>query len=228
MRPSRRNALTAIDPHILQKVGTTTPSSITPTVAALARGLAPAATPRHVPVRPEPDAKIGECFHNVLAKVDRDGGQILYGWTIWMWPRVFVEAEHHAVWDDGTGRLTDVTPQMHGERRIMFLPDPARVYDFEGKSRLGNVKQSIGEVPAAQDWIGATDRLARFIEEHSNGEQITFDRREVAPLAWEVERTKADVMVSLALRTGPKDPCVCGSGQRFKKCCGPFIDLDAG
>lgn len=220
--------MAAINPVILKKVGTTTPTAITPVIAALCRELSPDHRPRLVPVRPATNATVAECFDNVLAKVAHDGGSIVYGWTIWAWPRVFVEAEHHGVWDDGTGSLTDVTPHLHGERRIMFLPDPGRVYDFVGRRPLINVKRSIGEVEAAQHWIDASDRIARFLDAHSDGEAYRYDRRDMEPLAREVQRTKADVMVSLAMTTSPNDSCVCGGRQKFRKCCGPHIDLDAG
>jgi hypothetical protein len=64
--------------------------------------------------------------------VARDGGEILYGWAIWEWPRVFIEAEHHAVWSKG-GCLTDVTPQVPPADTILFLPDTERAYDYEIK-----------------------------------------------------------------------------------------------
>jgi hypothetical protein len=33
--------------------------------------------------------------------VERDGGSVLNGWLIREWPKVIIEAEHHAVWSDG-------------------------------------------------------------------------------------------------------------------------------
>lgn len=140
---------------------------------------------------------------------------------------MFIEAEHHAVWDDGTGTLTDITPHVCGEKRILFLPDPERIYDFEGKKRIINVKRSLGEVREAQKWIDASDYLARYLEAHSVGAEITVNRDHLAILARAVEHAKGEVLVALARRTRPHEPCVCGSGQKFRKCCRPLIHLGA-
>ncbi|MCP1540155.1 SEC-C metal-binding domain-containing protein [Methylorubrum extorquens] len=217
--------MAAIAPHILDKIGTTTPPAVTAAIRSLARDLSPNFEPGFVPVRPAPSSQVSECFPNVVAKVAQSGGRILYGWAIWMWPRVFIEAEHHAVWDDGTD-LVDITPHIHGEKRILFLPDPERAYDFEGQSRLLNVKRSLGEVPAAQRWIDASDQLQRFLVAHTAGAEMTFSRDEVMPLADEVQYRKAEILVALAGRTRPHEPCVCGSGRKFRKCCFPHIHLD--
>jgi hypothetical protein len=214
----------AIDRRIVQKSFTSTPLNTTEAIKSLSRDLAPAHRPMFVKVASEHDAAQGECFYNVGAKVARSGGEILYGWAIWEWPNVFVEAEHHAVWNNGD-ELLDVTPPLGGEHRVLFLPDPARAYDFESRKRLPNVTRSLGLIPAAQHWLDATHQLQDFMDSNSNGRLVIFDEREFRPLIERVERRKAEILVTLAERTRVSDPCFCGSGRRYRKCCGPMIDL---
>lgn len=214
----------ALDKRIFKKRFTNSPVAISDAIRKLCRDLA-FALPQYVPVRPEADAVHGECFSNVQAKVARDRGVLLYGWTIWEWPHVFIEAEHHAVWQNGT-ELIDITPTIDGEDRILFLPDPARVYDFETKKRLINVKRSLSKIWAAQQWIDAADRLQRFLEDHSEGDEITFDRRDALPLYQASQQAMAEIILALARDTQPNDRCICTSGRKFRKCCGPLIHLE--
>jgi hypothetical protein len=46
------------------------------------------------------------------------------GWAIWTVPGIYLEAEHHGVWQNKRGDLIDVSPQMNAGRRLLFLPDP--------------------------------------------------------------------------------------------------------
>ena len=39
-----------------------------------------------------PDAKPGECFHNVRRCIEKSDGAEVFGWEIWSWPGVYVEA----------------------------------------------------------------------------------------------------------------------------------------
>ena len=79
--------------------------------------------------RPSNDAQSGHCFDNVARKIERAGGGIAYGWAIWHLPGAYFEAEHHGVWKKRSGELLDVSPQYQGYRKLVFLPDPAVVYD---------------------------------------------------------------------------------------------------
>jgi hypothetical protein len=137
----------------------------------------------------------------VNRKVTREGGRIVYGWAIWEWPRVFLEAEHHAVWSDGD-RLVDVTPHVPASYCILFLPDPQRVYDYHTGKRFLNVKRSLGEFPSVEGWIEATDGIQRYMEGNSNGSIVTMDRQVAAALYQEARMTAT---TSLAPETARAD-----------------------
>lgn len=173
---------------------------------------------------PAPGAIAGECFHNVLNKLKSDGGIIVYGWLIWEWPRVYIEAEHHAIWEKD-GALIDVTPHVNGEPNVLFLPDPKRIYDYKSKKRLINVKRSLGMFACADRWIAVSDAFQNTLEDHSVNGEIRMNRGHLKAI-WEQSRnTQIELLVELALNTKRNDPCFCNSGKKFKKCCALLIDL---
>jgi hypothetical protein len=100
----------AIKTEIFQKSFVSTPTDISAPVDALCRELSSGQRPAWVNVRPDTKAIVSECFPNVAAKVTRDGGSLVFGWAIWEWPRIFIEAEHHAVWERD-GELLDIASQ---------------------------------------------------------------------------------------------------------------------
>ena len=184
----------------------------------------PKHVPVYVPVAPDAAVVRSECFNNVAAKVAIEGGTLVYGWLIWEWPRVFVEAEHHAIWEkDGT--LVDITPPISGEQRILFLPDPTQTYDFASQKRRINIKRSLGEFSSVDDWIAAADRLQQAIEDNSTCSQVTLERSYLSALGRDIQNSLAAVFVNLVRATRPNDPCFCTSGKKFKKCCGPLVQL---
>ncbi len=100
----------------------TTPKQITQQIHTLCRQVDSGSKPVYVPCRPVPHAQRNRCFSNVEAQVKAHEGAIRYGWTIWEWPGVGVEAEFHAVWVTPDGSLLDISPH-DGEDSILFLPD---------------------------------------------------------------------------------------------------------
>lgn len=110
----------------------TTPNEITDEVAAFCRSIS-----KHEPVfldiQPWQAAKQQECFTNVKAKVEVDGGERVFGWVIWYHPGVFIEAENHAVWRNDNDELVDITSPPSGEARVLFLrDDTAKPYETTG------------------------------------------------------------------------------------------------
>ncbi len=101
----------------------TTPGKIDATVAKFIEELGAAKAAGFIAVSAPAWARHGCCVYNVLSLVETTGGQAVSGWTIWYTPGSLIEAEWHVVWDDGTGKLLDVTPKPDGETRILFIPD---------------------------------------------------------------------------------------------------------
>lgn len=77
--------------------------------------------------RPEDGARLLACFQNVRTKVERDGGDILFGWTFrhCFTPECgdYLVATNHAVcWFEGD-RLLDVTPYQKDYHPLMARKD---------------------------------------------------------------------------------------------------------
>lgn len=194
---------------------TTTPQRIDKTVIDFCRGIN-ARQPEYVPVLPEQDAKTGECFHNVLRQVERNGGAIEYGWHIAIWPGVYIEGEHHAVWRAPDGRAIDVTPPADGVQRILFLPDPERVYDYAGERRLDNIRKALTNDPDVREFLALAAEQTALIENNSIGLAVTVPRDQLAALA---RRQHHHYRAILRKFLRPNDPCPCNSGLKYKRCC---------
>lgn len=82
---------------------------------------------------------LGCCYWNVAEAVQKHGGKSVLGWQILLWPGVYVEALHHAVWQKPDGELVDITDALPGEARLSttFVPDDSIKIDL---SRLGGVQ----------------------------------------------------------------------------------------
>ncbi|MES2432979.1 MAG: hypothetical protein V4586_04045 [Pseudomonadota bacterium] len=87
--------------------------------------------PKRVAVSPVGGFEASNCFPNVKKMVAEHGGSESNGWIIWRAPKLFLEAEHHCVWEAPSGQLLDVTPKFRGEAEILFAPQPELGFDYE-------------------------------------------------------------------------------------------------
>lgn len=227
----------------------TTPNQVTAELLAFCSELAPGQTPASLPVQTDPAAELGECFKNVRAQQEKHGGSMQLGWIIWECPKLFLEAEFHAVWADANGALTDVTPKIDGETTILYLPDPSATYSFEEDVVPVNRRFPLVEHPDLTEFFRLVDQRNSVIQK--------YDRKPPADEIAEIEIAKMQVEHRLAQqfdlpggesgtdpftnflkqirpaapppvqtfhrespKVGRNDPCPCGSGKKFKKCCG--------
>lgn len=73
----------------------------------------------------EPLHPFGQCYGNAAEQVRLHGGRTVHGWQVMIWPKLYVEAIHHAVWESPEGKLVDVTAKPPTDRRsyTTFAPD---------------------------------------------------------------------------------------------------------
>jgi hypothetical protein len=173
-----------------------TPGEITPEVLAFCRQIDPTREPLFVPRRPAPGAASGNPFALLKDHASRHGGRVQYGWTITEQPGWYLEGEFHAVWVAPTGELIDITPGQEGVSRLLFLPDSGRT--FQGAS-LPNRFFALSPSPD----VGAVVQDAEFHARLRADAETRARRERVRPGA-----------------VGRNDPCPCGSGLKYKKCCG--------
>ncbi len=92
-----------------------------------------------------------DCYGNVAKQIEKEGGRVQYGWQLWEWPGVMIQAEFHAVWVDTDGKLHDLTPkQVERIHTILFLPDTSRIY--EGR-QVDNVRLALQDDPLIDEFI---------------------------------------------------------------------------
>lgn len=99
--------------------------------------------PVFVPVVGDPNGLYGWCVDGVAEKIKKDGGQHVFGWTIWECPGILWTAEFHDVWADKGGMLLDITPKPGREQKILFIPDRNYPQDFDFDRRPGNRRRRI-------------------------------------------------------------------------------------
>lgn len=84
-----------------------------------------------VPVQLMPNSPYmpDHCWFNALEHRLKNDGAVICGWSFWeVAPNHYV-AQHHAVWEDPSGTLLDVTPNS-GTNTILFMPHNAAPFDY--------------------------------------------------------------------------------------------------
>lgn len=185
--------------------------------------------PHFVPVKPESGAEPVECFSNVKTKVETDGGEIKFGWAIWEWPNLMIEAEFHAVWISSENDPIDITPKPVGIDSVLFLPDSTRTYDYNRDYyRVDNIRRPLSTDPLISEFIRLSEEIFEYEERHFPGDRIdpqlpAFTGLQV--LKEQLAMTYLQLMPQVqpvpdTSKPGRNSPCPCGSGKKFKKCCG--------
>lgn len=202
---------------------TTTPKTITKDIKEFCNRIVKGQPPIYLDINPDSEAEPLDCFINVKRKIDKEGGDVQYGWIIWEIPTIMVEAEFHAVWISPEKKLIDITPcsrEMDNKtidiRRILFLIDPSIRY--EGK-QVNNIRQPLRDDCLIKEYITIADK---FFEETNKGDSaynhglIELPPEVIIPLM----KRKLEIQSKLGIgKVGRNDPCGCGSGLKYKKCC---------
>ncbi len=117
-----------------------TPNQLTDEIRDFCANITLTNHPEWVDVAPRDWCTQGECFYNVRNMVQANHGNALNGWCIWQHNNMFVEAEHHCVWESPENDLIDVTPKQDNEQAILFLPDQDADFDWSRESRRKNIR----------------------------------------------------------------------------------------
>ena len=130
------------------------PARVTKELLALCEQLVPGGAPVVLPRLAPAEARPLDCFETVEQKVADHGGAPGYGWALWEWPGLFLEAEFYAMWRDPQGQLNDITPRPGDSRTILFLLDPSRVFDGR---RVKTIRHALSRDPAVTGFLRACD-----------------------------------------------------------------------
>lgn len=141
----------------------TTPAQITSEIRSFAAELG-CTDIEFVEVHPEPDASPTRCFMNVQAKISRDGGSLVYGWTFWEHPKLFIDAEFHGCWRDPSGKLIDITPHTDGEATILFAVDPNRIYEARNRA---SIVRALSDAPAVRTFVELANTYNKYMSNNT-------------------------------------------------------------
>jgi len=162
---------------------------------------------------------IRECVKNVESHIKEFGGKQIFGWKIWEWYGIMIEAEFHTVWCSPVGTLKDVTPNDPNIQQILFLPDTDLKYE---NRQIDNIRKSLNEDKNTLAYIKAHESLFEFM---NRGEralihgEMEFSKEEMNEyINLQLNISKLGMLLDNSI---PKrnDLCRCGSGKKAKKCC---------
>ena len=199
----------------------TTPTSINDDVLEFCKEIDPTTNPVFVEVVPTEDVLYNECYGNVEEQVKKNGGSIEYGWIIWENPKVYIEAEFHAVWINNAGEYIDISPKKDKEKRILFLKDSKRKFTGE---LIDNIRKPLVDNAQIRTMVLVEKRKFEIRNKYHNGNPvIKIPEFEIQDLNDFHKKTylseiKKD-MQDGKIKISKNKPCPCGSGKKYKKCC---------
>ncbi|PTV65601.1 hypothetical protein [Pseudomonas putida] len=109
-----------------------------------------------------PPLPIGNCYWNVDAMVEREGGEAIYGWDITIWSKSHISAMHHAVWRRPDGTLLDVTdtyPNVKNRTTSSFLPDERIQIDLRKQPNIPAKHFIFNDRDATAEFVDACEQL---------------------------------------------------------------------
>jgi hypothetical protein len=197
-----------------------TPPVITPQIEAFCQSVKPGGEPHYLQIEPTRNATPLECYYNVLREIDAGGGELVFGWAIFEWPGVYLEAEHHGVLKRG-GRLIDITPRIFPAERILFIPDPGSAFDFnDGRPVVTRMLPMGHRLGAKYVELLETHQLSMRTSGGANyrlnGVEVT---QEIRVLRNQIGKVLQEILIEQANSRLPDAPCLCVSGRRFSACC---------
>jgi len=192
-------------------------------VLKFCRGISDEADPILLTIDPEEDCAPLDCFNNARRKATRSGGKIVLGWAIWEWPGIYIEAEHHAVYEPAPGEpWRDLTPaQIPGISTRLFLADSSADYDFENEGiRRDNHRLALRNDPLIRQFFQSAQRYNEIMNSIPGVGEVKVSPA-LAQQVYSAEIENAQLSLQLAMKYTPRNaPCFCGSGEKFKRCHG--------
>ncbi|NOJ86972.1 SEC-C domain-containing protein [Myxococcus xanthus] len=192
------------------------------------------AQPTFVSVVTRKGAQALDCYMNAREYAAATGGEVLYGWQIWEWPGVLLEAQFHAIVKLPDGGLVDVTPPEDGGARVLFVHTPGHAY---GGKMVPSRQRAIAASEVVDRYIFAFGQYTKFRAKHfvddggeDAGVELRSNRDRWRLKEFQIKFTEAHARLrrfslnSPEVLPGPDVRCPCGSGEKVRKCHGPRSD----
>lgn len=193
----------------------TVPRKITKEIKKFANQITKKTDLKILTIQPDINSENGECFKNVENYIQKNDGDIQYGWIIWETPNVMLEAEFHAVCKLPNGDLLDITPTNDGEKEILFLPDNGMKYNGE---KIDNIRYPILKNNIVLQFIKNSEKMnkemAKLGDKFTRNDSLNIFNE--IPNYDEINKQFIDLIIK---NRGANDICICGSGKKYKQCC---------
>ncbi|MCX4027951.1 hypothetical protein H0A36_19610 [Endozoicomonas sp. SM1973] len=155
------------------------------------------ALPVKIPLRPLKDADQRDCFNILSEHVAEHGGSQLFGWSIWEWPSVMIEAEFHSVWKNDAGEIIDLTPKPKYFEYTIFVHDSSKVY--QGR-QVNNIRKPIAKGLTTKKYIETADEI---YAEMNKGDLANYHGElEATPKLMRLHQKMADLQRKLMKKHG--------------------------
>lgn len=195
------------------------PKKIEEHVSTFCTGLNSNNQPVFLNVVPDKGALGLDCFVNVKKRIDKNGGDIVYGWSIWEWPGVMIESEFHAIWKKPNSELIDITPNSFNFNQILFLPD--ETLEYTG-IQVNNIRIPLAEDKDIEEFIDISNKM--FDEINKGDLKYQHGAISVDEIYLALQDEKKNILYKLIKRyIGPNSLCPCGSKKKNKKCCNLYF-----
>lgn len=174
--------------------------------------------PVTVPIRVETNAINDNCFYNVINKVAKDKGQIIYGWKLHK-TAILEEAERHAVWKSSNGELIDVTPVKNNDKKILFIEED-KGWIFKGEY-TDNVRVNTTGNPLVDDYILLSETITKLWQIGKRKSDLEIEM--LKPLVITIEFLNEDkIQREKYIYAGCNldSDCYCGEPIQYKDCHG--------
>lgn len=208
---------------------TIVPKSITPELRKHFRELSEEGEAFYVDVVGRAGALRNKCVYNAAQEADFVGGEIIYGWSVFVWESVLVQYIGHAIVGVGEKNYC-VTPTKHGERKMLFLPDNSLSFDFnEENARMPSILLPISNEKIVGKLIEVQRKIYELKSKYpvSGGQVLLADSDAAEYRRLEVEEQRF-MAHTIYLHHPLKAPCSCGSGKQYRKCCRPGMKTKFG
>ncbi len=187
-----------------------TPREITPQITQFCQSIAPS-LPQYIPVCPAPISKKNDCFNNIPRYIKENGGSMTTGWAIWQRANILLHAEAHAIWKSPEGALLDITPHEYNDQKILFLEDTKVCYSGVVIPSIYKPLTSSALVKEFIDLLNIRNELTQNVINNTYSIPVPLQNRLIE-------------LNQIFLRPAERnDPCPCGSGQKYKRCCGKYL-----
>ncbi len=198
-------------------MNTQTPLTASKEILKTAKKVCSKHKPFFISVTPTEQAQPMNCFENVEHQIHLKGGSAVYGWCIYVWPRVLCEFEFHSLWRSPTGELFDISPRRDKELDCLFLQDDELQYTG---LRIPNVRFSLSSSPLVKEYIDAAGARDAIIVESQTPYSSTALINKEKFINAKDRLAHAQLQLENSWQPNRNDHCPCGSRKKFKNCHG--------